>query len=299
MTLTRGTPSTSGALAGALDRLDWQESILDKDLAAPPGAPSVGDRYIIAAVASGAWTGKEDDIAEWSGSAWLFTAPDIGFAVWVEDENEIYYFFGGSWQVKPLTSHPIDPGSGPHSGSLLEANVTFAGAGHGHAGGADGKTVAHSDTSGKTTDDHHAKQHALGAAAHHTPATLAEFNALISNANLKNDIELSWESLLTASNNYAVIARFKFRGTTVLGTPSNIEAIINVNGANPGDIKIFDFTNSLDIAEKTGIANIVPQIVDLGALSNLPAGPAIFELQLRVPAVGAVQIQAHSLSVVF
>ena len=34
--------------------LDWQNSVLDKDLATPPGSPSEGDRYIVA-------TGGTDD----------------------------------------------------------------------------------------------------------------------------------------------------------------------------------------------------------------------------------------------
>ena len=32
--------------------LDWQQSVIDKDLTSPPLSPSLGDRYIIAAPAS-------------------------------------------------------------------------------------------------------------------------------------------------------------------------------------------------------------------------------------------------------
>jgi hypothetical protein len=156
--MTRGIVSAAGlaGAAAALDRLDWQESVKDKDLTAPPGGESIGDRYIVAAVASGLWTGHEDDIAEYNGGGWDFITPDVGFAAWVEDETEIYYYFGGSWQLKPMTSHALDPASGPHTGALPEADVTFAGTGHAHAGAADGKQIAHSSTTGQTADDHHA-----------------------------------------------------------------------------------------------------------------------------------------------
>ena len=46
----------------------WTSPVKDKDLTAPPGAPSPGARYVVASVASGAWTGHESEIAEWAGS---------------------------------------------------------------------------------------------------------------------------------------------------------------------------------------------------------------------------------------
>jgi len=36
-----------GVISGGQSPLDWQESVLDKDLTAPPGAPGNGDRYIV------------------------------------------------------------------------------------------------------------------------------------------------------------------------------------------------------------------------------------------------------------
>lgn len=83
--------------------LDWQESVIDKDLSTPPGTPSTGDRYIVAASATGDWTGQEEKIAEWDGSAWVFTTPDEGTAVMVEDENRVYLYDDahptGTWIV--------------------------------------------------------------------------------------------------------------------------------------------------------------------------------------------------------
>jgi hypothetical protein len=49
----------------------------------PPGAPAVGDRYIVGEVPTGAWVGQKDKIALWLG-AWAFIPPKpwmhVGFA---------------------------------------------------------------------------------------------------------------------------------------------------------------------------------------------------------------------------
>jgi hypothetical protein len=77
--------------------LDWQESVLDKDLVTAPGSPTEGDRYIIAGI-GGAWsTGTINDIAEWNGTAWEFATPNEGFTTRVEDEDKVYIHDGSSW----------------------------------------------------------------------------------------------------------------------------------------------------------------------------------------------------------
>ena len=41
----------------------------------PASDPAAGDRYLITATATGAWSGKEDQIAEWDGTEWQYTTP--------------------------------------------------------------------------------------------------------------------------------------------------------------------------------------------------------------------------------
>ena len=77
--------------------LDWQNSVLDKDLATPPGSPSEGDRYIVATGGTDAWAGHDGDIAEWNGASWDFTTPNKGFACMVEDETRNYTYNGSAW----------------------------------------------------------------------------------------------------------------------------------------------------------------------------------------------------------
>nr|HPN17904.1 DUF2793 domain-containing protein [Chitinophagales bacterium] len=40
---------------------------------APPGSPATGDTYLVGTSPTGAWVGYAKDIAEWNGSAWVFT----------------------------------------------------------------------------------------------------------------------------------------------------------------------------------------------------------------------------------
>ncbi|MGX1099266.1 DUF2793 domain-containing protein [Amorphus sp. MBR-141] len=70
--------------------LGWQ--------AAPPGAPSVGDRYVVQEDATGAWAGHDHQVATWFG-AWAFAAPMIGQqANFLTDGlYRVIYFDGSVW----------------------------------------------------------------------------------------------------------------------------------------------------------------------------------------------------------
>ncbi len=84
-----------------LKKLDTivQLQVLDKDLATPPGSPTNGDRYIVAASPTGAWVGHATEIAVWDASAWAFYPPKDGWRVWVTDENKLYVWNAAAWQV--------------------------------------------------------------------------------------------------------------------------------------------------------------------------------------------------------
>lgn len=83
-----------------IQNFEWQNSVKDR-LATPPASPSTGDRYLVIATATGDWAGQENNIAEWNGSAWVFTSPSLGMYVGVDQENDGLYLFGGtSWTKK-------------------------------------------------------------------------------------------------------------------------------------------------------------------------------------------------------
>jgi len=123
-------PATKDFVESLLQGLDWQQSVLE-ELDTPPGSPITGDRYLVIATATGDWVGHEDDIAEWDGSAWAYTTPNDGYAVWNEATNVQKVYNGTAW-------------------------VLF------------GSTVNHTNITGVTSDQHHPQAHTLG--SHSTKA---------------------------------------------------------------------------------------------------------------------------------
>src|SRR5262245_60432034 len=82
----------------ALDAL-VQLMVLDRDLASPPGSPTDGSRYIVAASPTGAWAGQAGKIAAWQDGTWEFFAPREGWLAWVADEDKLYFHDGSAWAV--------------------------------------------------------------------------------------------------------------------------------------------------------------------------------------------------------
>ena len=74
-----------------------QLAVLDRDLAAPPASPAEGDRYLVAAGASGAWAGQSGKIAAWQAGAWSFRTPRNGWRAWVVDEAAPVFYDAGLW----------------------------------------------------------------------------------------------------------------------------------------------------------------------------------------------------------
>ena len=93
---------------------DWLQSVATQQ-DAPPGAPSTGDRYLIGTSPSGAWSSNANNVAQWSGSAWTFTAPDSGMHVYVEggssNAGNTMIYNGSAWVVL-----------GNSTGALLKSN---------------------------------------------------------------------------------------------------------------------------------------------------------------------------------
>lgn len=88
--------------------------ILDRDLTAPPGGESQGDAYIPKAVATGAWTGLEDDIVIYDNSAWVNFTPVKGMAITVDDEDRTFIYNGAAWV--DITSLAVTTESGITAG---------------------------------------------------------------------------------------------------------------------------------------------------------------------------------------
>jgi hypothetical protein len=73
--------------------------VADKDATSPPGSPAQGVAYIVAASATGAWSGHDGEIAYYQNTAWKFIVPGEGFFAWVLDESALYHFLSSAWST--------------------------------------------------------------------------------------------------------------------------------------------------------------------------------------------------------
>lgn len=83
----------------SLGRFAYHLSVKDRDLATPPGSPTAGDTYIVASSPTGAWAGNTGKVAVWSGSAWVFGTPRIGWVAYVEDEEKLIAYKAVGWST--------------------------------------------------------------------------------------------------------------------------------------------------------------------------------------------------------
>lgn len=79
--------------------------VISRALAAPPGAPNPGDMYIVAAAATGDWTGHTGDVAAWTlygGGHWLFLTPHYNWRLWVDAEGLFCRYNGAAWVAETV-----------------------------------------------------------------------------------------------------------------------------------------------------------------------------------------------------
>lgn len=83
-------------------------SVISNIIPNPPASPSSGDRYIIPSAATGSWVNKTNYIAQWSGSAWIFTQYDsltnINTQVLVTSSSTNLIWTGTGWAVSTASS---------------------------------------------------------------------------------------------------------------------------------------------------------------------------------------------------
>src|SRR5262249_24739930 len=76
-----------------------QLAVLDRDLNAPPGSPTEGQRWIVKASPSptGVWAGHGNQIAAWQDGGWQFSTPKTGWVAYVVDEGTLLTGNGTAW----------------------------------------------------------------------------------------------------------------------------------------------------------------------------------------------------------
>lgn len=83
----------------SIGQFAYHLSVKDRDLTTPPGSPASGDTYIPAAGATGAWSGQSGNVAVWSGTAWVFGTPRIGWVAYIEDEEKLSAYKSAGWSA--------------------------------------------------------------------------------------------------------------------------------------------------------------------------------------------------------
>lgn len=115
----------------AKHNIEPQSSVKDQNLTVPPASPAEGDRYIIPAAATGVWTGKGSQIAEYQSAAWVYYPPAVGWTAYVDDEQKIYSWNGSTWVRTGGALQTITAGNGLTGGGQADSVTLNIGAGNG------------------------------------------------------------------------------------------------------------------------------------------------------------------------
>ncbi|HYN47093.1 MAG TPA: DUF2793 domain-containing protein [Allosphingosinicella sp.] len=95
----------------ALSLLDaaLHASVEEGPLATPPTDPDQGSSWIVATGATGAWAGKADALACWTGGGWRYVPPVPGMLAWNIDLGCWLHWSGSAWSdgILPATALSI------------------------------------------------------------------------------------------------------------------------------------------------------------------------------------------------
>lgn len=89
------------AVKQTLKAAEHQDSV--KDFISVPPLANEGDRYLVKSTGTGAWTGKDNQIAQFSSGTWEFTLPKEGFTVIADSKpGSMFIFNSGIWVEKGI-----------------------------------------------------------------------------------------------------------------------------------------------------------------------------------------------------
>jgi len=106
--------------------------------AEPPADPDLGESWLVAAAATGDWTGRTDALATWAGGGWRFVAPVPGMLVWNKASQVWMRWTGTGWSegTLPVSALLIDglqvvgprlpEVASPSGGSVIDAEARAA-----------------------------------------------------------------------------------------------------------------------------------------------------------------------------
>lgn len=93
----------------ALARVDalLHSAVEGSPLAQPPAQPQEGQCWIVTAGAAGAWSGKDHQLAAWTGGGWRFVAPQAGMRLWNKSAGYWVHWNGASWSNGELPAERL------------------------------------------------------------------------------------------------------------------------------------------------------------------------------------------------
>ena len=72
--------------------------VISRVIATPPGSPAAGDRYLVAASPTGAWSGQAGKITVYRSGAWAFITPKEGWLLTSQaDPGKLYKYESGAF----------------------------------------------------------------------------------------------------------------------------------------------------------------------------------------------------------
>jgi hypothetical protein len=125
----------------AKHNIEPQASVKNRTTTAPPGSPATGDRYIIPAGATGVWSGKQNQIAEYASGTWAYYPPAEGWTCYVDEEQKVYSWNGSAWVRTGGALQTVTAGNGLIGGGQADTVTLNVGAGNGITAAADSISV--------------------------------------------------------------------------------------------------------------------------------------------------------------
>jgi len=113
-------------------------AVEEAPLATPPGAPAVGQSWIVGAGATGDWAGEDGKLAVHTAGGWRFVAPVPGMLAWNIDLGCWLYWSGSGWSSGALVATGIEIGGqqvvgprlpdvpSPSGGTTIDAEARHA-----------------------------------------------------------------------------------------------------------------------------------------------------------------------------
>jgi hypothetical protein len=76
-------------------------------LAEPPATPAIGECWLIAPGATGAWAARDGSLAAWTSGGWRFVPPQPGMCAWDKAAGFMRRWSGSGWNAGEVAATTI------------------------------------------------------------------------------------------------------------------------------------------------------------------------------------------------